>query len=822
MMTTLLPWSVLAVCYASASDVASMPSYMNAQDASSSMEQLNNTGALALEADEALALADSKLTGLMVDVQEGIEGLTLYCAEIAYGANVHGNATMRMISFEDLEAAAAPIYTAVTVAGGTCEAGYAHVESCLHTSVCMLEPEVEKSIPTHIFAVFVESTGQVAPAMADLPDLPLTPVSVLERDCGSPSFLDEFSASSERQWNAVSTASLVEQASAAFQKADTETLGPESFQNIWHSACAALKCDAGSMLDIIHAVNGHAAELIAVKAPAALIRSYLIAIRKNEVSIKRMDGQMTERLSAILTADSSHEHATARYDQSTKRATGALSRARTILLQQTAGFWDDLVSFLEKAFSCFGFMITKAVAYGRTPIMFTTPCYCFGIVISLAAFVPINWSYAGGKNAFLTTFKHLWEGLPFCLACPLVFILSMCIGFVIQPPKPAGLTELARKGSTGIGAKIGVTPFPKTPGWQNAQLRAGIALTISLGFKPVKSGEDLTGTEQANEEDFTEEEMDLYGNTGVGGENSNVICETHVMLGISVGLLGLIAVGYPTCVFGSTVVVLGIMFLCLKAWALSVTILCCSLNLTTGDNSCEGGGGCSKSPTGCALGRRRKRRQDIRDHGFIKAWEMRNGGKIWTGRAQVKRRQRCNKKKRKAGNCKSYWVRLKEAQAKIDLLITRREEWKQDIYDDQVMKQEKAAKKEALKEKAEFDKTTGQTGGGGTFIDDCDAACKEERRIRREARWQANHEAEMAKAREDCKKPCNRMHDYHEQWECNQHCDSMDWDQIVDHPTYEDQGPYVAPYVPTYSSCEEGCNGMHDDREMQECFWECR
>merc|ERR1711939_572420 len=153
--------------------------------------------------------------------------------------------------------------------------------------------------------------------------------------------------------------------------------------------------------------------------------------------------------------------------------------------------------------------------------------------------------------------------------------------------------ELARKGSTGIGAKIGVTPFPKTPGWQNAQLRAGIALTISLGFKPVKSGEDLTGTEQANEEDFTEEEMDLYGNTGVGGENSNVICETHVMLGI--------------------------MFLCLKAWALSVTILCCSLNLTTGDNSCEGGGGCSKSPTGCALGRRRKRRQDIRDHGFIKA-----------------------------------------------------------------------------------------------------------------------------------------------------------------------------------------------------------
>lgn len=802
---------------------------MHAQDSSNTMEQLNNTGALALEADEAAALASTKYTSLLADAFAGIEGLALYCSEVEFGVNNGGeNGTIRDTNIEELEEAAAPITAAVLAAGGECKTGVYHLESCVQVSVCLLEAEVGESVPVHIFSTYVESTTVVPDLLEGTAIMLIDPVDILDKDCESASFLDEFSASSERQWSAVSIASLVEQASATFQKAAREkTLGVESFQDIWHSACTALNCDASSMLDIVHAVNGHAAELINVKAPAALIRTYLIAVRKNEVSIKKMDSDLAQALSVILGGDSSHEHATVRYDQITRRAAGSLNRARTMLLEQTAGFWNEFVGWLTSLLSCFGFMITVAVAYGRLPIMFSTPCYCMGVVISFAAFVPINWSYAGGKNNFLTAFCHLWKGDQFCLLCPIVFILSMCIGFVIAPPKPAGLTAQQKSGSVDWAKKY-VSPLKHVGGWESAQVRLGVALTISIGFKPTApdDGSDFTGTEQASEEDFTEEAMEENAaNAERMGRRG--ICQTDVTLGISVGVLGLVAKGYPTCFFGGmlTIPFVG-SFVCLKAWALSMTILCCSINITQGTNTCSGGGGCSESISGCALGRRRKRRQDARKYGQIRLWEMNNGGKTWSKKAQVKRRQRCNQGKRKAGNCKSYSVRLKEAQAKIDALIAARAKWKQQIYEDQIAKQQKAAADEAEKAAAEVD---AHTGPAKIPEDPClvlnepeRTTCIEERQARIEARFQANLAEDIARAREDCKRPCIGMHDYYEQWECNEECDKKDWEQIVDHPTYGDDDDDEAPWVPTYSSCEEGCRGMHDDMEMQECFWECR
>jgi hypothetical protein len=230
------------------------------------------------------------------------------------------------------------------------------MEACMGVTRCVVESEVGKSISAPYFATFMDIHEQVVTiVMKDFelyfqePKVTKMPVCVGEPHASNSnvhemaSFMDQFEASSERQWRAASAVAMVQQAADLTERvsASAHDSTATHFQDIWHPPCAALGCDKGSLPDIGQTLHGHVSELMEVNAPGPVIRMYVRAMRKAILASKMWIGQASsEDFGIILKTPGQHAASNRIYNQQLKRVAGVLEGAYALLMLRSGGGQD--------------------------------------------------------------------------------------------------------------------------------------------------------------------------------------------------------------------------------------------------------------------------------------------------------------------------------------------------------------------------------------------------------------------------------------------------------------------------------------------------
>ena len=227
------------------------------------------------------------------------------------------------------------------------------MEACMGVTRCVVESEVGKSISASYFATFMDIHEQVVNnVMKDFelyfkkPKHTVMPICAGEPHASNSnvhemaSFMDQFEASSERQWRAASAVAMVQQAADLTERvsASAHDSTATHFQDIWHPTCAALGCDKGSFVDISQTLHGHVSELVEVKAPGPVIRMYVRAMRKSILASKMWIGQAaSEDFGVILKTPGQHAASNRLYNQQLKRVAGVLEGAYALLMLRSDG-----------------------------------------------------------------------------------------------------------------------------------------------------------------------------------------------------------------------------------------------------------------------------------------------------------------------------------------------------------------------------------------------------------------------------------------------------------------------------------------------------
>ena len=227
------------------------------------------------------------------------------------------------------------------------------MEACMGVTRCVVESEVGKSISASYFATFMDIHDQVVTiVMKDFvlyfqePKHTVMPVCAGEPHASNSnvhemaSFMDQFEASSERQWRAASAVAMVQQAADLTERvsASAHDSTATHFQDIWHPPCAALGCDKGSLPDIAQTLHGHVSELVEVNAPGPVIRMYVRAMRKAILASKMWLGQASsEDFGVILKTPGQHAASNRIYNQQLKRVAGVLEGACALLMLRSDG-----------------------------------------------------------------------------------------------------------------------------------------------------------------------------------------------------------------------------------------------------------------------------------------------------------------------------------------------------------------------------------------------------------------------------------------------------------------------------------------------------
>ena len=227
------------------------------------------------------------------------------------------------------------------------------MEACMGVTRCVVESEVGKSISASYFATFMDIHEQVVNnVMKDFelyfkkPKHTVMPICAGEPHASNSnvhemaSFMDQFEASSERQWRAASAVAMVQQAADLTERvsASAHDSTATHFQDIWHPTCAALGCDKGSFVDISQTLHGHVSELVEVKAPGPVIRMYVRAMRKSIHASKMWIGQAaSEDFGVILKTPGQHAASNRLYNQQLKRVAGVLEGAYALLMLRSDG-----------------------------------------------------------------------------------------------------------------------------------------------------------------------------------------------------------------------------------------------------------------------------------------------------------------------------------------------------------------------------------------------------------------------------------------------------------------------------------------------------
>ena len=227
------------------------------------------------------------------------------------------------------------------------------MEACMGVTRCVVESEVGKSISASQFATFMDIHEQVVTiVMRDFelyfqkPKHTVMPVCAGEPHASNSnvhemaSFMDQFEATSERQWRAASAVAMVQQAADLTERvsASAHDSTATHFQDIWHPPCATLGCDKGSFVDISQTLHGHVSELVEVNAPGPVIRMYVRAMRKAILASKMWIGQASsEDFGVILKGPGQHAASNRLYNQQLKRVAGVLEGAYALLMLRSDG-----------------------------------------------------------------------------------------------------------------------------------------------------------------------------------------------------------------------------------------------------------------------------------------------------------------------------------------------------------------------------------------------------------------------------------------------------------------------------------------------------
>ena len=227
------------------------------------------------------------------------------------------------------------------------------MEACMGVTRCVVESEVGKSISASQFATFMDIHEQVVTiVMRDFelyfqkPKHTVMPVCAGEPHASNSnvhemaSFMDQFEATSERQWRAASAVAMVQQAADLTERvsASAHDSTATHFQDIWHPPCATLGCDKGSFVDISQTLHGHVSELVEVNAPGPVIRMYVRAMRKAILASKMWIGQASsEDFGVILKRSGQHVASNRLYNQQLKRVAGVLEGAYALLMLRSDG-----------------------------------------------------------------------------------------------------------------------------------------------------------------------------------------------------------------------------------------------------------------------------------------------------------------------------------------------------------------------------------------------------------------------------------------------------------------------------------------------------
>ena len=227
------------------------------------------------------------------------------------------------------------------------------MEACMGVTRCIVESEVGKSINASYFATFMDIQEQVVnnvmkdfelyfhePRHTGMPVCAGEPHASNSNVHEMASFMDQFEASSERQWRAASAVAMVQQAADLTERASASAHDSTAthFQDIWHPPCAALGCDKGSFVDISQTLHGHVTELVEVNAPGPVIRMYVRAMRKAMLASKMWIGQASsEDFGVILKRSGQHVASNRLYNQQLKRVAGVLEGAYALLMLRSDG-----------------------------------------------------------------------------------------------------------------------------------------------------------------------------------------------------------------------------------------------------------------------------------------------------------------------------------------------------------------------------------------------------------------------------------------------------------------------------------------------------
>ena len=467
------------------------------------------------------------------------------------------------------------------------------MEACMGVTRCVVESEVGKSINASYFATFMDIHEQVVTiVMKDFelyfqePKVTVMPVCAGEPHASNSnvhemaSFMDQFEASSERQWRAASAVAMVQQAAALTERvsASAHDSTATHFQDIWHPPCAALGCDKGSLPDIGQTLHGHVSELMEVNAPGPVIRMYVRAMRKAILASKMWIGQASSKdFGIILQTPGQHAASNRIYNQQLKRVAGVLEGAYALLMLRSDGGQEGQKEVVRSTSSSgwwgrrrrrrrrrtrrrrrnrrrrsrrrrsrrrrfrrrrrnrrrrrrWGLNALKAIgtAVANVVEVLVSIFECVGVSASGV------WGYA--KKIMFSATLGCVVALTVSRGISAGNLLSMmnghqiCVGVVF---------------SISVGAIIGVVVGEPSA----AMFRAGVAIDVSIT---------------------------------VSG------CTGALSIGINAGIAGIVVYASVACIFGATLAAVGAPnFACGYALAVGLTVFCCTFNVLNQQSDCR-------------------------------------------------------------------------------------------------------------------------------------------------------------------------------------------------------------------------------------------
>ena len=367
------------------------------------------------------------------------------------------------------------------------------MEACMGVTRCLVESEVGKSINASFFATFVEIQTEVATTQikdfelhfkeakktavplcsGEGPENPAEPTEVAE-------FIDQFEASSERQWRAVSAVATVQHAADLTERASAMRSNAVStdFQDIWHPPCATLGCDHSSFRDIAQTMHGHVAELVEVNAPAPVIRMYVRAMRTAIHATKAWIGQGDFRRDHLLILDKPGQHSAANelYNQQFKSVGGVLSGAYSLLKARRNGWWGKV---WKAVVGCMQIFVSTVLAYAKK---FPSPANNWGAVVGITA------SYGVGSNSL----KNILYGHGVCTGVGAKIAFGVVIGFVPGVPEAACFrVGVSIEASFSFNSCTGSLNLSLTAGGSGSILWAGTTCPFGTWLGPFKCANGL-------------------------------------------------------------------------------------------------------------------------------------------------------------------------------------------------------------------------------------------------------------------------------------------------------------------------------------------